>query len=98
METASQKLQRIHQLWKELERTKPEAGESEALMKKIRVLSAEYQKLTEGPKQPQKSKRVTTRGLPPRYDDRRARFLRRKSPLRRERPGVPLPSFTHAVE
>ena len=43
METASQKLQRIHQLWKELERTKPDASESEALMKKIRVLSAEYQ-------------------------------------------------------
>lgn len=56
METASEKLQRIHQLWKELERMKPEASESEALMKKIRVLSAEYQKLTEGPKQPQKSK------------------------------------------
>jgi hypothetical protein len=58
METASQKLLRIHQLWKELERMKPEASESEALMKRIRVLSAEYRKLTEGPKQkqPQKSK------------------------------------------
>jgi hypothetical protein len=56
METPSQKLLRIHQLWQELERTRPGASESEALMKKIRVLSGEYQALTEGPKQPQKSK------------------------------------------
>ena len=48
METAFEKLLRIHQLWKELERMKPDTSESEVLMKKLRVLSAEYQTLTEG--------------------------------------------------
>ncbi len=56
METASEKLLRIHQLWKELERMKPDTSESEALMKKIRVLSAEYQTLTEGPKPSRKNR------------------------------------------
>ena len=56
MDTVSEKLERIHQLWKELERMKPDTSESEALMEKIRVLSAEYQALTEGPKKPAKSK------------------------------------------
>jgi len=56
MDTASEKLERIHQLWKKLERTKPDSGESEALMEKIRILSAEYQALTERPKRPAKSK------------------------------------------
>ena len=45
MDTASEKLERIHQLWKELERMKPDTSESEALMEKIRVLSAEYRAL-----------------------------------------------------
>lgn len=57
MDTASEKLERIHQLWKELERLKPGTRESEALMEKIRVLSAEYRRaVVEGPKQPAKSK------------------------------------------
>jgi hypothetical protein len=46
MGTASKKLDRIHQLWKELERMDPNTSEAEALMKKIRALSAEYEALT----------------------------------------------------
>lgn len=49
METASEKLRRIHQLWRELERTKPNTSESEALMDKIRALSAEYKASTDAP-------------------------------------------------
>jgi hypothetical protein len=56
METASDKLLRIQQLWKELERMKPDTHESKELMEKIRVLSAQYKTLTEGPKHGQKSK------------------------------------------
>lgn len=56
MDTASGKLERIHRLWKELERMKPDTSESQALMEKIRVLSAEYQALTERPNRPAKSK------------------------------------------
>ena len=56
MDTASEKLERIHQLWKVLERMKPDTGESQALMDKIRVLSAEYQALTEAAKKPARSK------------------------------------------
>ena len=46
MDTASKKLDRIHQLWKELERMEPNTSEAEELMKKIRALSAEYEALT----------------------------------------------------
>ena len=46
MGTASKKLDRIHQLWKELERMEPNTSEAGALMKKIRALSAEYEALT----------------------------------------------------
>jgi hypothetical protein len=46
MDTASKKLDRIHQLWKELERMDANTSEAEALMKKIRALSAEYQALS----------------------------------------------------
>jgi hypothetical protein len=56
MDTASEKLERIHQLWKELERMKPDTRESEALMEKIRIMSAEYQALAERPRKPAKSK------------------------------------------
>ena len=56
MDTASDKLERIHQLWKELERLKRDTSKSQALMDKIRVLSAEYQALTEEAKKPAKSK------------------------------------------
>jgi hypothetical protein len=52
METASEKLRRIHQLWRELERTKPNTSESEALMEKIRALSAEYQAFINAAKKP----------------------------------------------
>ena len=56
MERVFDRLQRIQQLWKELERTKPNTSEYEALMKKIRVLSAEYQALIDAPKKPPKPK------------------------------------------
>lgn len=56
MDTASEKLERIHQLWKELERMEPDTSESEALMAKIRALSAEYQALTDAPKKAKAAK------------------------------------------
>jgi hypothetical protein len=56
METASQKLERIHQLWKELQRMEPNTGEAEAVIEKIRTLSAEYQALVGAPKKPKKAK------------------------------------------
>jgi hypothetical protein len=46
MDTAAKKLDRIHRLWKELERMEPNTSEAEALIKKIRALSAEYEALT----------------------------------------------------
>jgi hypothetical protein len=53
-------LQRIRQLWKELERTRPDTAEYKALMEKIRVRSAGYQalieELTDAPKKPRESK------------------------------------------
>jgi hypothetical protein len=49
MDTASEKLEHIHHLWKELERTKPDTSESEALIEKIRVLSGEYRALAKRP-------------------------------------------------
>ena len=49
MEKASEKLLRIQQLWKELEQLKPNTSESEALMEKIRALSAEYKALVDAP-------------------------------------------------
>jgi len=42
-----EKPQRIQELWGQLGRTKSNAPEYETLMKEIRVLSAEYQKLVE---------------------------------------------------
>jgi hypothetical protein len=56
METPSEKLERIHQLWKDLERTKPNTNEAEALTEKIRALSAEYQALIDAPQKPKASK------------------------------------------
>ena len=56
MDTASEKLERIHQLWRELERMKPNTAESEALMEKIRALSAEYQALMDTPQKRAASK------------------------------------------
>ena len=52
MDTALDKLERIHELWKELGRTKLNTKEYEALMQKIRLLSAEYQKLIDCPQNP----------------------------------------------
>ena len=49
-------LQRIRQLWNELERTKPETAEYKALMEKIRVLSAEYRALIDASKKHGESK------------------------------------------
>ena len=56
MDPASEKLERIHQLWKELERMGPNTSEAEAVMKKIRALSVEYQALVDAPKKPEKPK------------------------------------------
>ena len=52
MEAASEKLLRIHELWKELERMKPNTSEADAVTEKIRVLSAEYSALINAPKKP----------------------------------------------
>jgi hypothetical protein len=49
-------LQRIQQLWKDLEQMKPKTYEYEELMEKIRVLSAEYLALIDAPKKPRESK------------------------------------------
>ena len=43
---ASQKLQRIQELWTQLEQTSPTTPEYEELLKAIRTLSVEYQALT----------------------------------------------------
>jgi hypothetical protein len=56
MDSASQKLERIHQLWRKLERMKPNTAESEALMKKIRTLSVEYETFTDPPQKLKASK------------------------------------------
>jgi hypothetical protein len=48
------RLQRIQQLWKEIQRAKPNTPEYETLMKQIRVLSAEYQALVTRLKQKSK--------------------------------------------
>jgi hypothetical protein len=46
------KLERIKQLWKELERTHPDTYEHRALMRQIRILSKEYQVLVEKSERP----------------------------------------------
>lgn len=56
MERVFDKLQRIRELWKEIERAKPNTFEYEAIVEKIRVLSAEYMALIDVPKKPYKSK------------------------------------------
>ncbi len=45
--TAREKLERIRQLWVELERLEEETPEYEIVARKIRVLSAEYKTLIE---------------------------------------------------
>jgi hypothetical protein len=49
-------VQRIEQLWKDLERMKPKTLEYEELMERIRVLSAEYLALIDAPKKPRELK------------------------------------------
>ena len=53
---AVEKLQRIQELWRELGRTKSKAARYETLLKKIRVLSDEYQELVDAAKKPRGSK------------------------------------------
>jgi hypothetical protein len=55
-DAALDKLHRIQQLWKEMGRTKSDTPEYEALLKKIRVLSDEYQTLVETAINPKKPK------------------------------------------
>ena len=52
METPSEELNRIQQLWTELGRMKPNTSEADALMEKIRALSAEYHALINAPQKP----------------------------------------------
>jgi hypothetical protein len=56
MERIYDRLQRITQLWKTLELTKPNTSEYEAIMDQIRALSEEYKALIDAPKNPVKSK------------------------------------------
>jgi hypothetical protein len=51
-----EKLQQIQHLWVQLEHAKPSTAEYEAIAKNIRILSAEYQALTEVRIKPDKSK------------------------------------------
>ena len=53
---AVEKLQRIQELWRELGRMESSAPGYESLLKKIRVLSAEYQELVDAARKPKGSK------------------------------------------
>jgi hypothetical protein len=55
MERIYDRLERILQLWKKLELTKPNTSEYVALMNQIRVLSEEYTALIDAPKKPRES-------------------------------------------
>ena len=57
--TAIDKLQRVQQLWAELDRTKMNTPEYQTIIEKIRVLSAEYQVLVDAQKKREKSKMIT---------------------------------------
>jgi hypothetical protein len=56
MERIYDTLNRIQSLWKELELTKPNTSEYDALLNQIRVLSDEYRALIDVPKKPTESK------------------------------------------
>lgn len=56
MERIYDLLERIRQLWRKLEVTKPNTSEYAAIMNKIRVLSEEYRALIDAPKKPTESK------------------------------------------
>jgi len=53
---AVEKLERIQELWREIGRTRANAPEYETLLKKIRVLSAEYQELVDAARKPKSPK------------------------------------------
>ncbi len=55
MEGIYDRLQRILQLWKKLELTKPNTSEYVALMNQIRVLSEEYRARIDAPKKAKES-------------------------------------------
>jgi hypothetical protein len=57
---AANKLKRIRKLWEELAQTKLRTVEYQAIMKRIRALSAEYQVLVDASEKPEKSERVIT--------------------------------------
>jgi hypothetical protein len=57
---AANKLKSIRKLWEELARTRLRTAEYQAIMKRIRVLSAEYQVLVGASEKPEKSERVIT--------------------------------------
>jgi hypothetical protein len=54
MDKVFETLERIQQLWRELERLKPNTVEYERLIEKIRILSAEYVALIDVPRKPRK--------------------------------------------
>lgn len=54
MDRIFDKLERIQELWRELQLMKPKTIEYEQLMERIRVLSAEYVALIDVPKNPSK--------------------------------------------
>jgi hypothetical protein len=56
MERVFDALERIRAAWKELGALRPGTSEYEALLNKIRALSAEYQALIDAPKKPPASK------------------------------------------
>ena len=58
MERIYDRLNRIQQLWKKLELTKPNTSEYVEIMNQIRVLSEEYSALIEVPKKPRESKEI----------------------------------------
>jgi hypothetical protein len=56
MESASDKLQRLQQLWQQLGRTRRNAPDHDELMRNIHTLTAEYKALSEAPKKLKDSK------------------------------------------
>ncbi len=56
MERIYEALEHIKSLWKELEQTKPDSSEYDALLNQIRALSNEYRALIDVPKKPIESK------------------------------------------
>ncbi len=59
---ARDKLERIKQLWSELEQTAEESPEHNNLIEKIRALSAEYRKLSGAKAKPERSAKGVSNG------------------------------------